>query len=215
VGRKILISDFDGTMTARDFYELVLERMPRGAPAYWRDYAAGRLTHFEAMRSIFAHAPSDPAELERLLDALQPDPHLGESVRILRHAGWEVTVVSAGGSWYIDRILSRAGVHGIPVHANPCRVEPGRGLVLEMPSESPFLSAETGIDKPGVVRDALARFERVAFAGDGPPDLPPALLVAPELRFARGWLADALNRRGERYREFAHWRDIAAALSSL
>ena len=34
-----------------------------------------------------------------------------------------------------------------------------------------------------------ARYDRVAFAGDGPPDIEPALLVPADMRFARGALA--------------------------
>ena len=36
--RKVLVSDFDGTMTRRDFYQLVAERLlPPGTPDYWRE----------------------------------------------------------------------------------------------------------------------------------------------------------------------------------
>jgi 2-hydroxy-3-keto-5-methylthiopentenyl-1-phosphate phosphatase len=63
-----------------------------------------------------------------------------------------------------------------------------------------------------IVRDALKRSERVAFAGDGRPDLEPALLVKPELRFARGWLADAFGERGEKFHPFERWSQIADRL---
>jgi 2-hydroxy-3-keto-5-methylthiopentenyl-1-phosphate phosphatase len=63
-----------------------------------------------------------------------------------------------------------------------------------------------------IVRDALKRSERVAFAGDGRPDLEPALLVKPEFRFARGWLADAFRERGEKFHPFERWSQIADRL---
>jgi len=52
----------------------------------------------------------------------------------------------------------------------------------------------------------------VAFAGDGRPDLEAALLVEPGLRFARGWLAKELGRRGEGFRPFERWAEVAGAL---
>ncbi len=199
-------------MTERDFYLLVLEQFvgPQ-APDYWGQYSRREITHFEAMRSVLAHAPADPGSLSRLLDAIRPEPLLKEAVDRLRGAGWDVIVVSAGAAWYIDRVLERAGVTGVTVHANPARPEPGRGLVLEMPER--FASAEVGIDKLAVVRDAMARYERVAFAGDGPPDLPAALAVDARLRFARGWLARELSFRGDEYRPFERWADIARQLT--
>ncbi len=207
-----LVTDFDGTMTERDFYALVMEKcIPKGAPDDWGEYAAGRITHFEAMRRIFSYAPADEAGLEELLAAMRPDPELAGAVETLRKGRWDVIVVSAGSSWYIDRILASAGVRGVPVHANPGQV--GSGLVLEMPRGSRYFSEETGVDKSAVVRDALGRYERVAFAGDGPPDLPASLLVKTEDRFARGWLARELRKRRERFREFERWSDIARALT--
>jgi hypothetical protein len=43
-------------------------------------------------------------------------------------------------------------------------------------------------------------------------DLKPALLVRPRLRFARGWLAEALGERGERFHPFERWSQIADQL---
>jgi len=204
----VLVSDFDGTITGNDFYQLVMEQyMGPGAPDYWGWYGAGRITHFEAMKGIFSYTPTDPARLEELIAQTQPDPELGEAAECLKRNGWDLVVVSAGCTWYIDRVLGEAGVTAA-VHANPGRIEPGRGLVLELPRNSPFFSREVGIDKAAVVRDARARYGRAAFAGDGPPDVEAALLVEPELRFARGFLARELTRRGQSFREFNRWREV-------
>ena len=118
---------------------------------------------------------------------------MGESAALLQLAGWELWVVSAGSSWYVERVLRQAGV-AASVYSNPGGLENGRGLVLD--PTSPFHSASAGVDKSAVVRHALHIAETVAFAGDGPPDLQPALLVRPNLRFAREFLAKALRARG-------------------
>ena len=210
---KIFVSDYDGTITDKDFYSLLAERyIPGDTPDYFAQYREGRITHFEAMAAYFAFAPTKEQELEELLSASQADPDLGESAALLQRAGWELWVVSAGSSWYVERVLRRAGV-AAPVYSNPGRLENGRGLVLEkLDPSSPFHSASVGVDKAAVVRHALRVAHTVAFAGDGPPDLQPALLVRPELRFARGFLADALRQRGEVFRPFSRWSEIAREL---
>jgi 2-hydroxy-3-keto-5-methylthiopentenyl-1-phosphate phosphatase len=136
---------------------------------------------------------------------------LSAAAERLHRAGWELIVVSAGCSWYIERILAAAGV-AATVHANPGRIEAGRGLVVEKPRDSRFFSEDVGIDKPAVVRDALSRYPSVAFAGDGPPDIAPALLVDAGMRFARGFLADELERRGEEFHHFGRWSEIVDRL---
>jgi 2-hydroxy-3-keto-5-methylthiopentenyl-1-phosphate phosphatase len=214
--KRVLVTDFDGTITGEDFYQLIAQQyLPASAPDYWQLYARGQLTHFEAMQSFFSHAPEDAESLDRLLDRMDPDPQLGGAISRLRDCGWEVAIASAGSSWYIDRLLARAGVSGVAVHANPGTIEPGRGLLIRLPAESPFFSREVGIDKAAIVRDALTRAEVVAFAGDGPPDLAPALLVHSNLRFARGWLASELKRRSEGCHRYRRWSDIAETLVQL
>lgn len=206
-----LVSDFDGTITDKDFYLLVMEES--GARDPFPDYLSGRISHFDAMARIFAHSPSDPSTLESMIARTGPDPALGECVRSLEREGWDLIVVSAGSDWYIRRILASAGVEAAAIHANPGRIEDGRGLVIEKPRLSPFFCDEAGIDKRAVVRDALSRYVRVAFAGDGPPDAPSALLVDEHLRFARRWLARDLARRRYPYRPFTRWSDIPRALT--
>lgn len=209
--RSILISDFDGTITEQEFYALVLARNS-GVPDYFTDFRQGRLTHFEAMAAVFSHAPSDEAALAEMLAAMQPDARFASAVERLRQAGWELVIASAGSAWYIERVLRAAGVEAT-VHASPGRIEPGRGLVLEPPRESRYYHPERGIDKTALVRDALGRYDRVAFAGDGPLDLQPALLVEPGFRFARRWLARDLSRRCEPFQPFRRWPDIAQVLA--
>jgi HAD superfamily phosphoserine phosphatase-like hydrolase len=204
----VLVTDFDGTLTRRDFYRLIIdELLPPGTPDFWAEYLAGRISHFEAIRRTFAAAPAGEAALLDLAHRMGLEPDLKAEVRALHHAGWRVVVASAGCLWYIGRLLDEAGV-SLEVHANPGHIEGGR-LAMTLPVDSPYFSPETGIDKAAVVRRALDAGGPVAFAGDGPPDLVPALLVPPRLRFARGHLARALLERGEPFRPFDRWAEVA------
>ena len=207
-----LVSDFDGTITNCDVYALIADRyMPKNHPDYFAQYRAGHITHFEAMQAFFHFAPSEPQALDRLLTDTEPDSQLADCVRRLEANGWDLIIVSAESSWYIEQILKTAGVSAA-IHSNPGQIEEGRGLVLRLPKESPFFSRQLGIDKSAVVRSALQRYKKVAFAGDGPPDIEPALLVAPVLRFARRLLAQSVDDRGESYRPYQNWSEVVEAL---
>ncbi len=210
---SVLISDFDGTITDNEFYALITERcMPRNTPDFFSLYSQGKITHFEALKSVFAYAPDDEEELMRLLADTKPDPQLAAAVASLETNGWDVVVTSAGSAWYIERVLAAAGVD-VPLHASPGRIEKGHGLVMELPYDSPFYSLQNGIDKEALVRSTIERSERVAFAGDGPLDFAPAILVEPRYRFARRWLARDLKRKGIPFHEFQRWSEIAGVLT--
>jgi 2-hydroxy-3-keto-5-methylthiopentenyl-1-phosphate phosphatase len=95
--QKILVSDFDGTMTQHDFYQLAVESLlPPETPDYWIDYRAGAITHFEALRRYFAAICASEEDVLRVVARMQLDPGLGPAVRALRAAGWDVVVTSAG-----------------------------------------------------------------------------------------------------------------------
>jgi 2,3-diketo-5-methylthio-1-phosphopentane phosphatase len=210
--KGVLVSDFDGTMTRHDFYKLVVESLlPPGTPDYWSLYRAGTLTHFEALRRYFASIRAGEAEVLAVVGRMELDPDLPAAVESLRRAGWGVVVTSAGCDWYIRRLLAAAGV-SVEVHANPGRFETGRGLLMEMPVDSPYLSPTLGVDKTAVVRRQIASGGPVAFAGDGFPDAEPARLVPGDRRFARSDLADVLRGEGLPFHPFDSWSDIARAL---
>lgn len=203
--RSALITDFDGTITEHDFFELIEQRyMPADHPDFFAEYRAGRISHAAAMQGFFEFAPDDDENLEQLMRDTEPDEGLAAAIGDLDSGGWDVIVVSAGSSWYIDRIFAKLGIANVEVISHEGRIVKGRGLQLDDLTRT--------IDKAGVVRKALGTYHRVAFAGDGPPDLRPALLVQPELRFARRFLAEELTRLGQGFRPFHRWTDVSAAV---
>lgn len=209
---RVLVSDFDGTMTRHDFYKLAIESLlPPDTPDYWAEYRAGTITHFEALRRYFACIRASEAEVLAVVERMELDPQLPAAVSALREAGWGVVVTSAGCDWYIRRLLGAAGVE-VEVHSNPGRFEAGKGLLMEMPTGSPYLSQMLGVDKKEIVRHFIAEGRTVAFAGDGFPDADPARLVPDELRFARGDLVSVLHTEGLPFNAFETWSDIARVL---
>jgi 2-hydroxy-3-keto-5-methylthiopentenyl-1-phosphate phosphatase len=209
---RVLVSDFDGTMTRNDFYKLAIETLiPADTPDYWAEYRAGRITHFEALRRYFAAIRQTEQEVLAVVERMELDPELPAAAAALRRAGWNVIVTSAGCDWYIRRLLQGAGVE-VEVHSNPGRFVAGKGLLMEMPKDSPYLSQSLGVDKAALVRHQIAGGRTVAFAGDGFPDAEAARLVPPHLRFARADLADVLRGEGLPFRPFGTWSDIARSL---
>lgn len=209
---KILVTDFDGTMTRRDFFELARRDLPSVAERdHWQDYVEGRITHFDALARIFSSIRADWGRIEAVLDAMELDPDLPASLSALQETGWRVIVASAGCRWYIDQLLQRAHIE-LEVHANPGTFSPETGLALQRPVDSPFYRHETGIDKSAIMRAALAEDPQAVFAGDGRPDLDPAMLVQPARRFATGWLAEHFTQTGGPFHPFDRWSQIAGHL---
>lgn len=210
--QRTFVTDFDGTLTRQDFYNLFLEQLyPADAPDQWAAFCAGTITHFECLRNIYAHVPYGEANLRRFLNQIELPPNFAKLIDQLRSSGWNVVIASAGSRWYIEQLLARENV-SLPVHANHGRIVDDR-LIMELPSESPFFHPFAGIDKAAVVRSFIDSGHEVAFAGDGITDLPPALQVAPQRRFATGYLAQRLKQQGEAFHHFDTWTEIVEILT--
>lgn len=225
--QRILVTDFDGTMTREDFFRLVVTRLlgPDDL-APWEAFLAGRVSHFSALQQIFGKIRAPESALLALLDEMRPDPLMPDYAKALQADGWRIVIASAGCEWYIRIILKRLGVSGVTIHANPGLYHAGGPLEMRAPVDSPFYSPETGVDKAGIVRFHLengalrqpagrreqGRGPLVVYAGDGLTDVPAGLLVPPGQRFARADMAAALRDAGQEYRSFDAWSDVAEAL---
>lgn len=207
-----MVSDFDGTMTRYDFFDIARRHLPTATDHdYWQDYLDGKISHFEAMASIYAAIRTDHEGMENALARMELDPTLRDSVTRLETAGWKIIVASAGCEWYIERLLDKAGLE-LEVHANPGTFTPENGLELTLPTDSPYFEPEKGIDKEAIVRRALSRDSKAAFAGDGRPDIEAAKHVSGNRLFARGMLADYLTGKGRPFHYFESWKQIADTL---
>ena len=209
----ILVTDFDGTFTRRDFFDLILERHdPPGARALWDRFLAGELTPFEGIAGVLSSLRTDEAGAAALVAAMDVPAGAAAAARRLQAAGWEIVVASAGCRWYIERVLAGLGLE-FTVHANPGRFAPDSGVVMELDPTSPYFHATLGINKPAVVRAAMARDNVVAFAGDSAlTDGLAARLVAPRRRFATGQLARRFSAEGVDYESFDAWPEVVERL---
>jgi 2-hydroxy-3-keto-5-methylthiopentenyl-1-phosphate phosphatase len=207
-----LVTDFDGTISRRDFFDLILERHPtaEGHDA-WRRYLEGEITHAEGIGGVFASLRTDEAGADALVEALDPAPGTAAAILALQEAGWRVVIASAGCAWYIERLLAKLKVT-VTVHACPGAFTPEAGLVLQPDPSAPWFEPRTLVDKTAIVRHVLTEDPVAAYAGDSLTDREGALLVPAERRFARGWLARRFERDGVPCTPFAAWPEIADRL---
>lgn len=206
----VLISDFDGTITGCDFFELVRARWPQH-PDPWELALAKEIPMAEALRRIFAGAKGSAEEFLSLAQHSGISPDFGDAARKLVQRGWHLVVASAGCDFYIRHILNQAGISATVI-AHRGRFEEGRGLIMEPWHDPAYAHPRFGLDKSAVVRHFLETGLPVYFAGDGSPDLDALLMLPPERRFATDWVADQLKARGERFTHFTSWPEIANCL---
>ncbi len=211
--RNILVTDFDGTLTQIDFFQAVLERLLGDDLSIWHSYCQGKITHFEALAGYYQQIRLSESSLRGLVAELGFPPRFAHLLDQLRQANWDLVIASAGCEWYIRHLIDAQNLNLPPtIHANPGSYSKEFGLIMKLPTDSPHFDPNIGISKSSVVKSHQGPTHWVAFAGDGPTDLAPALLVEPSLRFAKGSLARLLSNQGESFIPFEQWEEIPVHL---
>lgn len=174
--RYALVSDFDGTVSADDFFNLVAYRFfDEQTLAPWREYQAGRKKHFDALNEMFAqlkHLRSED-ELREAVFSIPVDPAFASVAELCCRENIPLYICSAGCDYYINLLIGDL-LRRYPIRlvTNQCSFSLQEGLVMSKPPlDSPYYDDNTGISKAAVVRRLKNEGYKVIYAGDGRPDL--------------------------------------------
>ena len=208
-GPIALISDFDGTITADDFFWYTInEYLEESDLKPWHDYIDRKITHFQALSRIFGKIRALEEDFNDFIDRFPVEPKFIDTIELCNKKNIEFYIVSAGCDYYITRILKRiapkAKYHLI---TNKSQYHPDFGLKFIMhDSDYHYYDSNVGVSKPKVVKDLKERGYYCIFAGDGRPDLPAAKLA--DIVFARKTLLDLCKEEGIKTEKFATYEDV-------
>lgn len=188
------LSDFDGTLSERDFYHLMIDRFfPEWGHQFYQDWKKTKKINVEFLNIIFGKLNLTEEELLDEIRKIPLTPGAIDFVHEVQARGGDFFIVSAGTSWYIERLVQVLELPNVKVISMPAVHENG-ALRIVPDTSDPFFSEIFGLDKRKVVEDMRKRYKTVLFAGDSEPDLEAA--KAADVAFARGELHNLLTRDG-------------------
>lgn len=188
--KPVLISDFDGTITRKDFFHMVSDTLlPVNSLKPWHDYMAGRITHLAALDGIFAQIRITRARMDKFIASIPVDRAFYNTLAVCKRLKIPVYICSAGSDYYINkRIGGYVKKYNIGVLANSGEYSPQTGLHFTAPPKmSPFYNADFGISKEALVNMLSKQGYFTIYAGDGKPDIDAAKRA--DVVFARDMLA--------------------------
>ncbi|MCB2293655.1 MtnX-like HAD-IB family phosphatase [Clostridium algoriphilum] len=200
------ISDFDGTLTKKDFYKILSE-------AYYKEellplfnsWKNGEMKNREYLGYVFNNVRRSEAELNEDILNISFDPFAKTFIEQVKAAGGDFIVISAGASYYIDKVLENYNIKGIDVYSNK-GIYKNNGIYFDLDENSEFYSDRYGIDKLIIVEKLKANYKNIIYAGDSAPDLAPALIS--DLVFAKGKLVDLLKKEKKEFIEFQNFSEV-------
>ena len=208
VAPLLLAVDFDGTITMRDTLHVIVDE--HGRDGVWDalepDLRAGRITIEQAMSRQFSEVKAGPDEIFALVrERAGVRDGILDLVEFAEQEGHRLVIMSAGFRSVIDQVLGDLGLQHLEVVSNEALFsEQGCTLVF-----SDDRGEVCTLCDRRCKRHALSvrhRGEPIVFVGDGISDR--CVSGMADLVFARSYLADWLDERGDAYVPFDDFHQV-------
>ncbi|WP_347550104.1 MtnX-like HAD-IB family phosphatase [Pseudalkalibacillus hwajinpoensis] len=203
------VSDFDGTISKKDFYWLVIDTYyPEGKELYTK-WKAGEYMDIDFLQQVFRSIGQEESQIIEDILSLPIDEHVPSFIETVQNSGGDFYILSAGTDFYIHHILKHYGIQDVPVFSNKGYYE-NQNVHLEIDENHRHYSKRYGIDKSIVIKELKEKYNVVYFAGDSEPDSHPAKVA--DLTFAKDALQEILRENGVPFVGVDSFQDIERVL---
>ncbi len=204
--RILFVSDFDNTISLKDFYWVVIEKyFPIEGRQEYVKWKQGAYTDFEFLSWVFGRLDLSEQALREDILRIPLDPYFKVFVDDLWQHQGEICIVSAGNDYYINILLQRYQMTAIPVYSNLGLFDK-RAIKMQPSSTEVFFSPRYGIDKAKVVESLKKPETLLCYAGDSDPDFEAGKLAT--IRFAKGELQPLYRQAGIDFVPIESYKDI-------
>lgn len=184
----LFITDFDGTVTAQDFFIQVLYRY-KPKKAFLKSSERG----FSLLSEIFNNLNLTETEILNEIKHVAFDFSFFDFVKFIKEKGGEVLVLSAGARYYVENKLKMENLYDdVQIIANDSFYnEKDGGIKLIRNENNRYYDEVFGINKLKIVEFYRDKFKTLAYAGDSYVDFDACRLC--DYKFSKGNLSRILN----------------------
>ncbi len=200
------VSDFDGTLTDRDFYHIIMDKYLKDwSWEYYENWKKTKKINVEFLNKIFGAIDRSEEEILEDILELPLDPYAMNFIKKVESCGGDFFILSAGTSYYIKKLLGHFNIKNVTVISME-GVYRNRGIQILPDPENEFYSDVWGIDKAKVILSLKQKYSKVFFAGDSEPDMGAA--KAANCAFARNDLQELLSTKNIPFIPFNKFNEV-------
>lgn len=200
------VSDFDGTLSSKDFYHIIIEKyMGNEGKELYTEWKKTKKINVEFLNKIFGSVNLSEREILDEIVQIPIDKYAKDFIANVRKNSGDFYIVSAGTSYYIKILLEHLDIKDVPVISMEGMYSNG-GIKITPDSRSQYFSEIFGMDKRKVVESIKKDYEYIIFAGDSEPDLEAAKTA--DLVYARAELAQLLQKQNIDFIDFSDFKQI-------
>ncbi|MBC2581235.1 MtnX-like HAD-IB family phosphatase [Clostridium sp. DJ247] len=202
----VFISDFDGTLTKKDFYKIITDDyLKEECAELYKEWRAKKIKDVDYLGYVFKNIKRNEQEIYEDILKISIDSYAKEFVNNIRLAGGDFIIVSAGTSYYIEKVFEKQEIKDVEIYSNK-GVFKDNGIHFVLDESSEFYSEIYGIDKYKVVKKLKEKYNKVFYAGDSEPDLKAALIA--DVVFAKGSLVELLEKENKEFIKFENFSEV-------
>ncbi|WP_141432307.1 MtnX-like HAD-IB family phosphatase [Bacillus sp. 03113] len=187
------VSDFDGTISKKDFYWMVIDQYFPDGKELFKDWKAGNIKDIDFLATVFKAIHQEEEQIIKDVHSIPIDEYIPEFIKHVQQNGGDFYILSAGTDYYIRHILDKYDIENVTVFSNEGYFHE-KNIHLNINANDWKYSERYGIDKATVIQKLKKEYELVYFAGDSEPDSHPAVYA--DLTFAKDALPDMLKEKG-------------------
>ena len=203
----LFISDFDGTVTAQDFFKQILLRYNPE-----KIFNPSGKRGFELLKETLEGANLKQEEFEKEIAYIPMDPSFVNFCEFVKKTGGDVLILSTGSRYYIEKKLELEGFKNIKIIANEGFFEDEK-FKFERNGNKNFKENIFGLNKEKVVLYYKNKYEKIVYAGDSYVDFKASCEA--DLIFAKGNLAKILKMLKINFYEFNVFSDVKKIISCI
>lgn len=205
-----VLSDFDGVISRRNVLEALYQEYSKVDWEHYVDlWSREELSAVEEIPACLGEVTAPRVELEKFVSGLEIDPGFEDLYQFCDSRGHFLAVTSDGLQWYIELLLKKMGVEGIPVFANQIHFQQ-QGLTFSFPWYDPGTPLN-GTSKAVIVKKIQDLGYSVLYIGDGLSDKGAAKMA--DIVFAKDYLYELMLEDGRKPIEFRNFQQIINWLS--
>jgi 2-hydroxy-3-keto-5-methylthiopentenyl-1-phosphate phosphatase len=201
----IFVSDFDKTLTDKDFYQIIIDDYlkDQGMEIYHK-WKRKEMYDIVFLNKIFNSIGRDEKEI---MEDIKRIPFDNSSVGLIETLGDRFVILSAGSSYYINKYFdykNNSALKKVKIISNYGYYK-NKGIYLEADVNSPYYSEVYGVDKYKAALGLKKEYGKLIYAGDSEPDLKAAMIA--DIVFAKGKLVELLKNENKNFFEFdKYWQ---------
>lgn len=186
---KIIVSDFDGTITTKDTLSTFLEEY---APEEWLiiedKWVNGEIGSAQCLQMQFDLIKDlSPSIIEEFVNTVELDPYFKEFNKIRLKNNIDFLILSDGFDYFINRILQKHDLKNINIVSNHAEFK-NKKFLISFPNQNNDCVKNSGTCKCNIIKKLRQNYKEIYYIGDGTSDI--CVADKSDFLFAKSTLLD-------------------------